>query len=105
MSDTQKAILGVLGAAGVFFAGLFAGSEVETPISSPPETPDISAPCPDGWEDKSSADEHTIVLSCERNNWLVVLNPDGSFSHGVPLNTAGAGFVFDPREVAEWPAR
>lgn len=91
--------------AGVLLTVLAIFGVEEVAHDPPPETPAIHAPCPDGWEDKSSADEHTIVLSCERNNWLVVLNPDGSFSHGVPLNTAGAGFVFDPREVAEWPAR
>jgi hypothetical protein len=104
MNELKPWIIG--GVVGAILGGLTAVGLVETEVvAPPPETPAVEAPCPSGWEDKSSADEHTIVLSCERNNWLVILNPDGSFSHGVPLNTAGAGFVFDPREVPEWPAR
>lgn len=105
MSEIQKALIGVLGVAGVFLAGMFAGGEVDTPISHDAETPAVEAPCPSGWTDTSTADEHTIVLSCERNGWLVVLNPDGSFSHGVQLNTEGAQFKFNPREVQGWPAQ
>jgi hypothetical protein len=103
MNELKPWILG--GVVGAILTGLTAFGLVETEVVHPPETPAAEAHCPDGWEDTSTADEHTVVLSCERNNWLVVLNLDGTFSHGVQLNTEGAQFKFTPAEVPGWPAR
>lgn len=58
--------------------------------------------CPDGWKDTSSSDIHTPVKSCSRGNWLVILNDDETFSHGVQLNTPAAVFIFDPALVPGW---
>lgn len=62
-----------------------------------------SGRCPDGWKDVSDADEHALVKSCQRNGWLVVLDDKGRFQHGFQLDTPGAEFKFDPREVPSWP--
>lgn len=101
MSETQKAILALLGAGGMFVAGLFTGGEVKE--DKQPETPAISADCPDGWADTSKEVDHAIVLSCEKDDWLVILHSDRTFSHGLQKNTPGAQFVFDERGVPGWP--
>lgn len=59
--------------------------------------------CPSGWSDVSERDSHGQVLACERNGWLVILNPDRSFSHGFQVDTPGAEFKFSPAEVPGWP--
>jgi len=105
MSDDLMKMAVVAVAGLIVGAGVAVGLVEPAVTDKPPETPAVHAPCPDGWEDTSTADEHTIVLSCARNNWLVVLNPDGSFGHGVQLNTEGAQFKFSPAEVPGWPAR
>ena len=58
--------------------------------------------CKSGWEDVSSRDEHTRISSCKRDGWLVVLDEDGKFQHGVELDTPGATFKFRPEEVPDW---
>jgi hypothetical protein len=104
MSDSLVKYIGagVLGAL-VTVSTIFTANEVAH--EKPPETPAVEAPCPDGWADTSKEVEHAIVLSCEKDQWLVILHVDGTFSHGLQKNTPGAVFVYDPREVTGWPAQ
>lgn len=60
--------------------------------------------CPSGWKDVSSRDEHTLVRSCERGGWLVVLGQDGRFEYGFQVDTPGAVFIFDETQVPQWPS-
>lgn len=62
----------------------------------------IAGRCPDGWEDKTSKDEHTRVRSCERDGWLVILKEDGSFDYGLEIDNPSAIPVFSESEVPEW---
>jgi len=92
------------GATGVLVTVLaLFGAEEAHIIDAPPESPAVSAPCPDGWADTSKEVEHAIVLSCEKDDWLVILHSDGTFSHALKKNTPGAVFVYDSREVNGWP--
>lgn len=59
--------------------------------------------CPDGWKDTSEEDEHTIVKSCQRGRWIVILDERNRFQHGFQVDTPGAEFVFDSRLVPGWP--
>lgn len=34
--------------------------------------------------------------------WVVVLNEDGTFSHGYPLDTAGADFIYVEDQIPGW---
>ena len=103
MNELRPWILG--GIAGAVISGLAAFGLVETEVVHPPETPAVHAPCPDGWADTSTSDEHMVVLSCQQDDWIVILHSDGSFSHGLQKNTTGAEFKYDPKEVPGWPAR
>jgi hypothetical protein len=62
--------------------------------------------CPAGWNDESATDEHAVVRSCSREvdgvRWLVFLDEQGDFSHGLATDTPGAEFVEDPDEVPAW---
>ena|SRR3990167_11071572 len=62
--------------------------------------------CPSGWKDVSATDLHVRVLSCERvvagTRWLVILNPDGTFSYGVPVDMPGALIIRDETLVPGW---
>lgn len=91
----------------LFGAGTeYAASPVENTVDAVAESPAFS-PCPDGWTDTSTSDEHTPVLSCQRTvngeKWLVVLAPDGAFDHATILDLPGAIFVFDKALVPGWP--
>jgi hypothetical protein len=101
MNENTRLILGGIGGAVLGAMGVLGLVETDQ-ITVPPETPAISAPCPDGWADTSKEVEHAIVLSCEKDEWLVILHVDGTFSHGLQKNTPGAKFVYDPQEVDGW---
>ena len=61
-----------------------------------------SRTCRSGWTNTSARDEHTQVLSCERDGWLVVLTPEGEFERALRLDTDGAEWITDPEEVPGW---
>jgi len=103
MSDYEKLIIGAIGGGILAVAGMFVADKAD--VLPPPESPAINAHCPSGWADTSKEVEHAIVLSCEKDEWLVILHSDGTFSHGLQKNTPGAAFVYDPREVRGWPAQ
>ena len=98
LSDFTKAVAGLVAAGGI--AG---GAVVVSGVF------DSSNPCPEGWSDTSVRDEHTLIYACERDGWLVVLNPDGTFSHGLQLDPPGADFVFRAEDgsipVPGWPGQ
>ena len=58
--------------------------------------------CPSGWDDVSATDVHMRSLACLRDGWLVVLTPDGLFSHAIQDNVPGSVIVEDPTQVPEW---
>lgn len=58
------------------------------------------SPCPSGWKDTSSRDEHTVVMSCSKDGWLVILDPNGGF--GYALQDGRSEFETDPRKVPGW---
>lgn len=58
--------------------------------------------CPSGWQDTSADDEHALIKSCQKGNWLVVLDQQGKFNHALQLDTPGATFVFNEADVPEW---
>lgn len=89
---------GALLVAAALLVGSLIGEQVGPLDTITPNTP-ASSHCHPGWADTSSRDEHTIVLSCTRDNWIVYLNSDHSFSHAWP----GSGpFIFDPAQVPGW---
>jgi hypothetical protein len=104
MSENTRLIIGGLGAVGLFLLGLFAGSEVDTPITEPPSSPAVVAPCPAGWADTSATDEHGIVLSCSKDSWIVIVHEDGSFNYAWHKDQPGQ-FIFDKGLVALWPGQ
>lgn len=57
-----------------------------------------------GWDDVSAKASDTIVKSCQKDGWLVVLDKDNEFSHCFQLDTPGAAFKYDPRECPKWPS-
>lgn len=90
------ALMGII-ALSTFFAGGGSTDDIADPIGLSP----AEKICPVGWKDTSVRDEHQIVLSCERDNWIVFLSPDGTFNYAWP----GTGpFITNPREVNGWPA-
>jgi hypothetical protein len=103
MNELKPWLLG--GVVGAILAGLTAFGLVETETIPPADSPSVSANCPDGWADTSTTDEHATVFSCQKDDWIVILHADGSFSHGLQKNTTGAAFVYDPREVEGWPVQ
>ena len=62
----------------------------------------VNRTCPSGWKNTSSHDEHTQILSCEKDGWLVVLDGEGKFQHGIKLDTPGAEFTRNPAQVPGW---
>ena len=93
----------------------FLGGAVENTVAPLEEVEDVlvaNAPavrlCPPSWENTSTTgDEHTPVLSCQRDNggvkWLAILNANGSFNYGFPLDTPNATFIYESRLVPGWP--
>jgi hypothetical protein len=59
-----------------------------------------TSPCPGGWRDTSTKDEHQRVLSCSKDGWLVILNEDGSFNYA--WDGVSPDFVRDPALVPGW---
>lgn len=85
----------------MLIAGLFGGEQAK-PIDNvvQPAFAPASSPCPDGWRDTSTSDEHGYVLSCSRNGWLVVLDPDGTFN--IAWQDGSPTFTADPKAVPGW---
>lgn len=85
------------------------GDEVVVPAAERTGIPDAvglsDKLCRDGWRDISTEDEHSKVLSCTKvvngEEWIVVLMPDESFSHGYK-NAPGAEFIFDAERIPAW---
>lgn len=56
--------------------------------------------CPEGWQDTSQVAADTIVQSCSRGGWLVIVNPDGSMNYA--WDGKSPDFEFDPSKVPSW---
>lgn len=83
--------------------GLFINLDSETrdtlglppaPTPSVAESPAASF-CHDGWKYGEAKDADTVVMVCERGDWIVYLNSEGGFSHALQKNTAGARFIYE----------
>ena len=93
----------------------FIGGAVENTVAPLEKVEDVLVanapafnPCPPSWENTSTTgDEHTPVLSCQRDNggvkWLAILNADGSLNYAFPLGTPNAVFIYDSAQVPGWP--
>ena len=57
--------------------------------------------CPAGWRDTSSRDEHTVVMSCSKDGWLVIVDQGGGFQYA--LQDGAPAFETDARRVIGWP--
>ena len=96
---------GGLVAAGGMLVGSIIGNSadpydrLQNEISSP-SVPAVIEICPPGWEDVSSTDLHIVVFACEQGDWLVYLQPDGSFSHA--LKDGASAFTTEALEVPGW---
>lgn len=78
----------------------------EVNIVSAPAEPEAKSLCPDTWSYTAVRDEHTRVVSCTKESWIVILQEDGSPSHAYQKNTPGAQFVFPGQpgwSAVEWP--
>ncbi len=56
--------------------------------------------CPTGWADSSATDEHTVVFSCSKDGWLVILNGDKSFNYA--WDGRSPEFEYDSSRVPGW---
>ena len=65
-------------------------------------SPAAESPCPDGWADTSTRDEHAIVLSCQLDGWTVWLTPEGQFNYA--WDGKSKDFQYDAGKVPAWPA-
>lgn len=74
------------------------------PKSSKPVAaqPVIHEHCPSGWEDNSAGAPDTLVLSCIKGKWIVILTTEGEFDHAFQLDTPGSEFIFDPARIPGW---
>jgi hypothetical protein len=91
-------LVGLAIAITAFLAGDAVNPNVPENVGLTPAEPRL---CPPSWADTSSRDEHTIVLSCSKDGWLVILQPSGAFSYALPPDASR--FVFDAKEVRGWP--
>ena len=64
-------------------------------------SPAVESICPSGWQDTSTSDGHIVVLSCSKDGWLVILNPDLTFGYG--WLDGSKDFEFDKAKTP-WPA-
>jgi hypothetical protein len=66
----------------------------------------IESQCPDGWESNRERVAEVVYETCLKTidgvRWVVSLNRDGDFEHGVPIGGDGE-IVFDEAKVPEWP--
>mgnify|MGYP001566801221 CR=1 FL=1 len=69
-------------------------------ITALDEAPSVPTVCPVGWADTSSQDGHLVVSSCFKDGWLVILDPDHSFSYA--WQDGSPAFEFDSSKVAGW---
>lgn len=87
------------------FGGLDLGGDTVNNIDSGGGNVTVHVPaeaveCPDGWANTSDQDEHTVVLSCSKDNWIVYLNADKSFSHA--WDQESPDFIFNEGDVPDW---
>lgn len=55
-----------------------------------------------GWKDISDRDEHAPVKACREGDWIVILTPNGAFSHAFQADTPNAVMVYDETAVPGW---
>ena len=105
MSENVRLIIAGLGGGALVLASVFGLNQahVETPMLPKPtaEAPAITANCPDGWADKSDTPQDTIVYSCTKDGWIVILTPDKKFERG--WKPGLREWTTNPREVDGWP--
>ena len=95
---------GAVLAAAAFLLGNMTGDAVH-PVDVAVEiasSPADTNPCNEGWTYRPSDDPDRRILACVNGNWVVVLNPDGSFNYGLLTTDPNASEVFDASKVPGW---
>jgi hypothetical protein len=64
------------------------------------QSPADGVTCPTGWANTSAFDEHTVQLSCSQDEWIVFLNPDGTF--GYAWDGESPDFILTASAVPGW---
>ena len=91
---------------GAVVGGILAGLAflgVDTATHPAPETPAVESNCPEGWQDDSETVHDTVIYSCSKDGWIVILTPDKLFERG--WRPGLTEWTTNPREVTGWPVQ